>query len=92
MSSKVKIYKENEYWGGYDSKGKLNLNLAEKTLIQQASQKYNGNLTKMAKALGIDRHTLSDKLIQHSIKDVKAGGNKPSQENKGRNPKTKDNS
>jgi hypothetical protein len=84
MPKKLTIYKREEYWGGYDDKGKLNLKLAEKSLIQKASQRFKGNLEKMAEVLGITTRTLTDKITNHSLRDElkEVRGNSRSQEDK----------
>ena len=45
----------------------MTLNAMEKDAIKEALLFYNGNITKVSKALGIGRNTLYDKIKKHGI-------------------------
>ena len=45
----------------------LNLDELEKMAIQQAIERYQGNLTRAAQALGLGRTTLYRKMARHGL-------------------------
>ena len=59
--SRLKVYSDEDY------KGCLNILKLHRTLILKANIKYFGNRARMARALGISRNALYEKIYQHSL-------------------------
>jgi transcriptional regulator of acetoin/glycerol metabolism len=59
--SRLKVYSDHDY------RGCLNILRLHRTLILKANIKYFGNRARMARALGISRNSLYERIYQHNL-------------------------